>query len=121
VFRVCAWCERLLGVVPPLTDSQLTHGICGECAQRIEREERRPSRSVIIVRRNSAELRDRLEALTAGLPDVVVRVDARVGDRRRGGRTASRERRRGERRRILYPSQVAAWRALGVVVVARVP
>jgi hypothetical protein len=48
-------------------------------------------------------------------------MDARVGDRRRGGRTPSRERRRGERRRILYPSQVAAWRTLGIVVVACVP
>lgn len=121
MFRVCAWCERLLGIVPPLADAHLTHGICGECAERIQREERRPGRSLIIVRRNRAQLRDRLEALTAGLPDVIVHMDARVGDRRGARGTPGRERRRGERRRMWYPSQLAAWRTLGIVVVPRVP
>jgi hypothetical protein len=121
VFRVCAWCERLLGVTPPLSDPELTHGICGRCAERIQREELHSGRCLVIVRRSGPALRDRLETLTVGLPNVVMRVDSRVADRRRGGPAPSRERRRAERRRPLHPSQVQAWRTLGVYVARGMP
>ncbi|MGH7265733.1 MAG: hypothetical protein ACREMB_12910, partial [Candidatus Rokuibacteriota bacterium] len=69
VFRVCARCERFMGFRPPLADPDVTHGICAECAERMQREERGSrGRSVIVIRRSRRELRDRLEAQTAGLP-----------------------------------------------------
>lgn len=29
--RVCAWCQKDMGEVPPLEDTGTTHGICEDC------------------------------------------------------------------------------------------
>jgi len=118
LFRVCAWCERFLGVNSPLSDLGLTHGICAECAERLRVEERRTrGRALVVVRRSRDRLRDSLEATYAGFEDIAVRLDQREGERRRGGLEEDRGRRHSDRRRRLAPSQVTAWGALGAFVV----
>jgi hypothetical protein len=115
--RVCAWCGRFMGVRPSLTDPDVTHGICAECAEQVQREHRGSrGRIVIVIRRSQRELRDRLEAQTAGLPGVTVRMDERAGDRRQDGGYRGRNRRHVSRRRALRLSQLAAWRTLGCFV-----
>jgi hypothetical protein len=118
LFRTCAWCERFLGITPPVADPKVTHGICADCSERIGREERRSrGRVLLVVRPSHRDLRDRLEATFAGFPDVGVRIDQREGERRLPQTFEGADRRRQDRRRALQPSQVASWRALGVFVV----
>ena len=33
MFRVCSYCERIIGVKEPFTDTSETHGICAECEE----------------------------------------------------------------------------------------
>jgi hypothetical protein len=33
--RQCAWCNRVLGHVPPLEDDAVTHSVCPECYEQI--------------------------------------------------------------------------------------
>jgi len=106
-----------MGTTPPVAEPDVTHGICPDCLERLAREDRRiRGRALIIVQRSRVELRDRLEGIYAGFDDVTVRMDQRVGERRQVRVYAGPERRRGDRRRPLFPSQAAAWLALGVVV-----
>jgi hypothetical protein len=110
-----------MGVIAPLDDSNTTHGICGDCTERFHREELRGRRRVVIVvRRNRRDLLERLEGAYAGFEDVTVRMDARTRERRQPSREPPRgNRRRGDRRRRLFPSQLAAWEALGIFVSER--
>ena len=39
VIRQCAWCKKILGEIEPLDNHETTHGICEECADRLERED----------------------------------------------------------------------------------
>jgi hypothetical protein len=95
----------------------LTHSICPECAEQLEREEVRiRGRALIIVRRSARALQNHLEAISAGLADVTVRMDRRVEERRRPAEPQGRNRRQHARRRALSPSQAASWRALGMFV-----
>ncbi len=41
-------------------------------------------------------------------------MEHREGDRRQGGAYGGRNRRRHDRRRTVFPSQLAAWRVLGL-------
>jgi hypothetical protein len=117
LFRACAWCERFMGISPPVADAKVTHGICPDCSERLVREDRRTrGRVLLVVRQTRLDLRDRLEATFAGFPDVGVRIDQREGERRLPQTYEGADRRHHDRRRALQPSQVASWRALGVFV-----
>lgn len=35
MIRICAWCSRFLGEIPPLDDDRLTHGICDACVSAV--------------------------------------------------------------------------------------
>lgn len=35
---VCAWCGKDEGETPPYEDKSTTHGICPDCAKRVEEE-----------------------------------------------------------------------------------
>ena len=39
VIRQCAWCKKILGEIDPLDNHETTHGICEECADKLERED----------------------------------------------------------------------------------
>ncbi|MGH7304842.1 MAG: hypothetical protein ACRELZ_16270 [Candidatus Rokuibacteriota bacterium] len=99
---LCAWCCRdgqpgYLGEREPLENPLPTHGICER--HKAEVLTSRPSRSfpdaelVIVVRRDSRALYERLKWLFASMCRVAVILDRRVSDRR----TPSRERSNGRR------------------------
>jgi hypothetical protein len=102
--------------VRPLRDPGVTHTICVECLERLQREERRTrGRAIVIVRRSRRALQERLEAALAGVPDVTVRTDQRVGERR--GPSSERtgpDRRRFERRRSPEGLHRVVWEAFDV-------
>ena len=31
---VCAWCQKYMGSMEPLQETRISHGICGDCAER---------------------------------------------------------------------------------------
>jgi hypothetical protein len=33
--RVCAWCSKFLGLVPPLDADIITHGMCPDCQAKV--------------------------------------------------------------------------------------
>lgn len=35
----CAWCKKVLGEKEPLDNKNTTHTICGDCFDKVEREE----------------------------------------------------------------------------------
>ena len=35
---ICAWCGKSMGQKEPLDDDSVTHGICDQCRERLERE-----------------------------------------------------------------------------------
>lgn len=35
MIRQCAWCLLILGEVSPLSDKNVTHGICKECEDKL--------------------------------------------------------------------------------------
>jgi hypothetical protein len=35
MIRQCAWCCRVLGLIPPLEDQSVTHGVCPECNRKL--------------------------------------------------------------------------------------
>jgi len=35
MIRQCAWCCRVLGLIPPLEDDSVTHGLCPECHRKL--------------------------------------------------------------------------------------
>ena len=39
MIRQCAWCKKILGEIEPLDNHETTHGICEECADKLERED----------------------------------------------------------------------------------
>jgi hypothetical protein len=115
VFRACAWCGSLLGILFPVQSDAITHGVCGRCLERIRREEGGHGSEVVIVVER-LELLGVLAAATAHLPGVTVIQNRRTASRRQRVSPVGRERRRWERRRPLH-SQRDPWLALGVQVV----
>ena len=106
---LCAWCCREgqpgdLGEREPLDNPLPTHGICAH--HKAQFLESLPSRSfpdaelVIVVRRDSPALYDRLKWSFAGLPRVRVILDRRVSDRRAAPSKGSGERRYMRTRRV---------------------
>jgi hypothetical protein len=76
--RVCAWCERYLGVKDSETIS-VTHGICAPCLTRQEW----PDAPTLVVSRERAPLIQLFRSLLRGAPEIQIIVDRRVAQRRR--------------------------------------
>ena len=106
---LCAWCRQegkpgYLGMLEPLENPELTHGICAEHKERLL--ECTPSRSfpdaelLIVVHRNNITLYEHLQRWVADAPAVKVLLDRRATDRRSATRPLADERRRGRTRRI---------------------
>jgi len=38
MIRQCAWCLMIMGEVPPLKDTSVTHGICKVCEQKLMKQ-----------------------------------------------------------------------------------
>jgi hypothetical protein len=75
---VCAWCERLIGLVEPLEKAVVSHGICEACAAR---QGWRGSPTLVVSRRHAA-LVPVLSQLLRGQPTINVLVDRRSAERR---------------------------------------
>jgi hypothetical protein len=87
-----------------------------DCLDRLQREERRTrGRAIVVVRRSRRALQERLEAALAGVPDVTVRMDQRIGERR-GASVEPRapDRRRFERRRPPEGLRRVVWEGFDV-------
>jgi hypothetical protein len=106
---LCAWCRQegkpgYLGMIEPLENPALTHGICADHMEQLL--ESMPSRSfpdaelLIVVARNNMTLYEHLQRWVAGAPAVQVLVDRRTNDRRSATRPVAAERRRVGTRRI---------------------
>ena len=76
--RVCAWCERYLGVKDSETIS-VTHGICAPCLTRQEWADP----PTLIVSREREGLLQLFRTLLRGAPEIEIIVDRRVAQRRR--------------------------------------
>lgn len=124
MIRVCAWCSRILGEVPPVESVERTHGICPECVERVRREDAfqaaaavRPDQVVIIVQRCRRELYWHLRGAFEDCVAVEVICDRRqVADRRSYGGVEPDALDAG-RRQTLTPSEQALWQSLGIRVI----
>ena len=94
---VCAWCQKFLGIREPLSQGDVSHGICPACSAR----QQIPDFPVLVVSRSRADTIPVLEGLLQSTPEIKVVVDRRQNDRRRsrasvdvpGGRRLLRDRR----------------------------
>ena len=77
--RVCAWCERYLGVKDSETIA-ITHGICAPCLTRQEWADA----PTLILSREREPLLPLFRSLLRGAPEIQIIVDRRVAQRRRG-------------------------------------
>jgi len=108
VRRICAWCQSEgrpsdLGEREPLDDTSETHGLCSRHLAELLVD--LPSRSfsgiqlLIVITSGDGSLYDYLTRVMAEIGGVQVIRDRRRGERRRGSRLISRERRQIERRK----------------------
>ncbi len=106
-----------MGVVAPLADDGVTHGMCRRCAERVRREQAgvRPH-FLIVVRRDAPTAGGRLLDALRDLHAVTVVVDRRQRERRTSREAVAAERRQLDRRRPMA-TQREAWSALGLQVV----
>ncbi len=96
--RICAWCERYLGVKDSAAVS-VTHGICPPCSSRQELKEA----PTLILSRDRETLVSLFRNLLRGAPEIQIIVDRRLSERRReqrrepppGGKPRGQDRRRG--------------------------
>ena len=104
---VCAWCKQegraiVLGEREPLADPTETHGICSRHSENLL--EQLPSRSfpgvrlLVVARPTETTLHHYLARAFAGLPDVKVIRDRRLGERRGAPSDVAVERRCANRR-----------------------
>ncbi len=97
MITVCAWCQRFLGTKEPLSQGEVSHGICPTCSARQHIDDF----PVLVVSRSRVDTMPVLEGLLTGMPEIRVVVDRRTNDRRRarlsvdvpGGRRLLRDRR----------------------------
>jgi hypothetical protein len=106
----------LMGVVLPLEDGRLSHGLCGRCSDRVSRETRPRVRAVIVVHRARPLLYEYLRLAFEGVPHVRVVLDRRLSERRRARGQSAAEQRNRARRRPWSKREREAWRSLKVVV-----
>jgi len=94
---VCAWCQKFLGLKEPLSQADVSHGICANCSAR----QRLGDFPVLVVSRRRVDTLPVLEGLLNGTPEIRIVVDRRQNERRRdrpildipGGRRMLRDRR----------------------------
>ena len=96
MITVCAWCQKYMGPKEPLSDSAVTHGICGTCALR----QQIGQMPTLVIAKERADTLPVLQALLTGTPAIRVVVDRREGDRRRLADIAEAERRARTDRRL---------------------
>lgn len=97
MITVCAWCQKFLGTKEPLSQADVSHGICSTCSARQQIDDF----PVLVVSRSRLDTLPVLEGLLTGLPEIRIVVDRRTKDRRRhrlsvdvpGGRRLLRDRR----------------------------
>jgi hypothetical protein len=117
VFVVCSWCSALMGVVLPLEDGRLSHGLCTRCSDRVSLEHWPSIRAVIVVHRTRPLLYEHLRRALEEVPHVRVVLDQRSAERRRTPAQPDPDQRRAPRRRPWSKKEREAWRSLRVVVV----
>lgn len=97
MITVCAWCQRFLGSKEPLSQADVSHGICSACSARQQIDDF----PVLVVSRRRTDTVPVLEGLLQSSPEIKIVVDRRENDRRRsrvsvdvpGGRRLLRDRR----------------------------
>ncbi len=97
MITVCAWCQKFLGLKEPLSQADVSHGICSACSARQQIDDF----PVLVVSRSRADTAPVLEGLLQSTPEIKIIVDRRLNDRRRsrpnvdvpGGRRLLRDRR----------------------------
>ena len=113
--RVCAWCQRYLGIKHP-HQGGISHGICRPCSARQHWKEA----PVLVVSPEMKHVIPVLEELLRGKPEILVMLERRNGDRRNGDerRKARRvedsprnDRRKGEDQRQRLRIRVGSGRS----------
>ena len=97
MITVCAWCQKFLGIKEPLSQGDVSHGICSACSARQQIDDF----PVLVVSRSRTDTVPVLEGLLQSSPEIKIVVDRRQNDRRRsrasvdvpGGRRLLRDRR----------------------------
>ena len=97
MITVCAWCQKFLGIKEPLSQGDISHGICVACSARQQIDDF----PVLVVSRSRADTVPVLAGLLQSTPEIKIVVDRRQNDRRRsrtsvdvpGGRRLLRDRR----------------------------
>ena len=86
--KVCAWCERFLGIKEPVENPTVTHGICQPCFARQTWDEQ----PVLVISPDQQHLAPTLSEMLRGLPEIKVIVDRRraASDLRVGGERRQR-------------------------------
>ncbi|HKC14261.1 MAG TPA: hypothetical protein VKI41_19720 [Vicinamibacteria bacterium] len=90
MIKVCAWCQKYLGISdsePPLA---ISHGICPTCVARQQHDEL----PTLVIPEKWADTLPLMEALLRGTPDITVVVERRVTNRRRHSPSSEPEDRR---------------------------
>jgi hypothetical protein len=75
---VCAWCQKYMGSMEPLQETRISHGICGDCAERDSLDDA----PVLVVSPGRARAVPVLKILLRGAPEIAIVVDRRAADRR---------------------------------------
>jgi len=97
MITVCAWCQKFMGLKEPLSQADVSHGICSACSARQQIDDF----PVLVVSRSRTDTVPVLEGLLKSTPEIKIVVDRRLNDRRRsrssvdvpGGRRLLRDRR----------------------------
>ena len=97
MIAVCVRCQRFLGIKDPVSQGDVSNGICPACSAR----QQIADFPVLVVSRSRADTIPVLEGLLQSTPEIKVVVDRRQNDRRRsrasvdvpGGRRLLRDRR----------------------------
>ncbi len=92
--KVCAWCQKYLGMSDSEDPLSISHGICPTCAAR----QQRVDMPTLVITQKWADTLPLMEALLRGTPDIPVVVERRSADRRHTPPPSSRP---ADRRRLL--------------------
>ena len=77
--KVCAWCQKYLGVADSEDPLSISHGICPTCVARQQQGEM----PTLVIPEKWADTLPLMEALLRGTPEIQVVVERRVANRRR--------------------------------------
>ena len=75
---VCAWCQKYMGSMEPLQETRISHGVCGDCAERDSLDDA----PVLVVSPGRARAVPVLKSLLRGAPEIAIVIDRRARDRR---------------------------------------